>query len=98
MPVKSMFDFKFPAAGREEGVALATAIGQDMPPLAGYQGHEVIQDVKDPGHVMVNTQWASEEAANAVLTPYQHDAKIKRATELIGSAPSGFVGDIKVSA
>ena len=93
-----MFDFKFPAAGREEGVALATAIGQDMPPLAGYQGHEVIQDVADPGHLMVNTQWANQDAANAVLTPYQHDDKIKRATELIGAAPSGFVGTITVPA
>ena len=93
-----MFDFKFPAAARTEGVALAMAIGQDMPPLKGYQNHEVIQDVADPGHVMVNTQWASQADANAVLTPYQHDDKIKRATELMGSAPSGFVGDIKVSA
>ncbi|RZL02315.1 MAG: hypothetical protein EOO62_22685 [Hymenobacter sp.] len=98
MSVKSMFDFKFPATAREEGVALANSIGQDMPPLAGYQGHEVIQDVADPGHVMVNTQWASQDAANAVLTPYQHDDKIKRATELIGSAPSGFVGTITVQA
>lgn len=93
-----MFDFHFPAAARQEGMTLAEAVGHDMPPLAGYQGHEVIQDVADPGHVMVNTQWASQDAANAVLTPYQHDAKIKRATELIGSAPTGFIGDIKVQA
>ena len=98
MSVKSMFEFKFPESARAEGVTLATGVGHDMPPLAGYQGHEVIQDVADPGHLMVCTQWTSQEAANAVLTPYQHDAKIKRATELIGSAPTGFVGDIKVQA
>lgn len=93
-----MFEFRFPASARAEGVALAEATGHDMPPLAGYQGHEVIQDVKDPGHLMVNTQWESQAAADAVLTPYQHDAKIKRATELLGAAPSGFVGDVRVLA
>lgn len=98
MPVKSLFEFKFPASARAEGVALASAIGQDMPPLAGYQGHEVIQDVTDPGHVMVNTQWASQAEANVVLTAYQHDPKIARATELLGAAPTGFVGDIQVQA
>lgn len=47
---------------------------------------------------MVNTQWASQADADAVLTPYQHDAKIKRATELGGAAPSGFVGEVRVQA
>ncbi len=96
MSVKSMFEFKFPAAAREEGLTLAKAIGHDMLPLTGYEGHDVIQDVKDPGHVMVNTQWASQDEANTVLAAYQHDAKIKRVTELIGAAPIGFVADVLV--
>ena len=91
-----MFDFKFPAAGLEEGAALAEAVGHDMPPLAGCEGYEIIQDVADLGHVMVNTQWASQEMANTALSHYQHDAKIKRATELMGAPSPGFVGNIRV--
>lgn len=89
-----MFDFKFPAAAREEGLQLATAIGNDMPPLDGYLDHEVIQDVKDPGHLMVNTHWSSAEQASAVLGKYNEDAKVKRATELMKAPPTGFVGEI----
>ena len=94
MSVKSMFDFKFPAQHATEGVALAHGVGADMTSKAGYLDHEIISDVKDSGHVMVNTHWESEDAANAVLEPYQHDDKIKQATKLIGSAPTGFVGEV----
>ena len=94
MTVKSMFDFKFPSKHATEGVKLAHAVGADMTAKAGYLDHEIISDVKDAGHVMVNTHWESEDAANAVLEPYQHDDKITQATKLIGSAPTGFVGEV----
>ena len=94
MAVKSMFDFKFPADVREEGLRLAKAIGNDMPPLDGYIDHEVIQDMQDPGHVMVNTRWTSGEHAQAVLSSYNNDAKIKKANELIEGGPTGFVGQV----
>ena len=94
MTVKSMFDFKFPAQHATEGAALAKSVGADMTSKAGYLDHEVIQDVKDFGHLMVNTHWESEDAAMAVLNPYQHDEKIKQAKKLIGSEPTGFVGEV----
>ena len=94
MSVKSMFEFKFPAAAREEGVRLAESIGGDMTSKDGYLSYEVIQDVSDPGHVMVNTMWGSRQQADAVLSAYINDSKIKRATELIGAPPTGFVGDV----
>ena len=94
MSVKSMFDFKFPAQHADEGASLCRSVGVDMTAKTGYLDHEVIQDVKDPGHVMVNTHWESEEAAMAVLNPYQHEDKIVQATKLIGTAPSGFVGEV----
>ena len=95
MSVKSMFDFKFPAEHADEGVALARGVGADMPAKAGYLDHEVIHDVNDAGHVMVNTHWESAEAAMAVLNPYQHDDKVVKATKLIGAPPSGFVGEVE---
>ena len=95
MTVKSMFDFKFPSEHATEGVALARSIGADMPAKAGYIDHEVILDVNDAGHVMVNTQWQSQQAATAVLDPYQHDDKVVNATKLIGAPPAGFIGTVE---
>ena len=95
MTVKSIFDFKFPAQHAVEGVAVARSIGADMPAKAGYLDHEVILDVSDAGHVMVNTHWESQEAAMAVLNPYQHDDKVVKATKLIGAPPAGFVGEVE---
>lgn len=94
MNVKSVFEFKFSEATREEGVRVAESIGGDMPSKEGYLSHEVIQDVSDAGHVMVNTLWNSRQQAEAVLTVYNNDPKVKRATELIGAPPTGFVGDV----
>lgn len=94
MSVKSLFEFKFPEAAREEGLRLATAVGNDMLPLAGYLDHEVIQDFADPGHLMVNTRWDTREHANTVLADYQNDPKIKRITELLPDRPGGFVGNV----
>ncbi len=94
MSVKSMFEFKFPASSHEEGLNLAQSIGNDMPPLDGYLGHEVIQDVDDPGHLMVSTHWSSREKANTVLAKYVKDAKIERATQLQSGPPVGFVGNV----
>ena len=94
MNVKSLFEFKFSAATREEGVRIAHSIGGDMPAKEGYLSHEVIQDVGDEGHVMVNTLWNSQQQAESVLSVYNNDPKIKRATELIGAPPTGFVGAV----
>ena len=94
MTVKSMFDFKFPEAAREEGLRLTHDVGTDMVPLDGYLDHEVLQDATDAGHFMVNTHWASAEQANAVLKKYNEGAKIKRANELIPGGPTGFVGNV----
>ena len=95
MTVKSVFDFKFSAEHAVEGVALARAIGADMPAKAGYLDHEVILDVSDSGHAMVNTHWESQDAAMAVLNPYQHDDKVVQATKLLGAPPTGFVGSLE---
>ena len=55
MTVKSMFDYRFPAEYVAEGYTIAQGIGADMIPLAGYLDYEIVRDVKDPGHMMVNT-------------------------------------------
>lgn len=94
MAVKSVFDFRFPANAVEEGLQLTRAIGNDMPPLHGYLDHEVIQDVTDPGHILVNTRWIGREQAEAVLGSYQQDEKIKRAEALVPGGPQSFIGEV----
>ena len=94
MTVESSFDFKFPNAAQEEGLELAKAIGADMPSRAGFVEYRVLQDLTDAGHVQVTTRWDSSDSAQKVLTAYLQDSKVERATELIGSAPTGFVGEL----
>ena len=94
MSVKSFFEFKFSPDTISEGLSLATDIGNDMPSKEGYLGHEVIQNVSDPNHLMVNTHWSDRQQAEAVLTKYNDDAKVTRAKELLGNGPTGFIGEI----
>jgi len=94
MSVEPIFEFRFSAATREEEFHLAQAIGNDMPSTEGYLDHQVIQDVEDPGHVVVITRWGTRSQADAVLTAYNNTPKIQRATELLSGPPSGFVGNV----
>ena len=94
MAVESNFDFQFPSDAQEEGLELAKAIGADMPVRAGFVEYRVLQDLADPGHVQVTTRWDSSDSAEKVLSAYLQDVKVQRATELIGSPPTGFVGEL----
>lgn len=91
-----MFEFRFPADKADEGYEVAASIGGDMPATAGYEGHDVIRDLADAGHVVVITRWGGQDQGEAVLNEYIHDPKIDRATALAGAAPSGFLGAVDV--
>ena len=94
MPVASVFEFRFSAETAEEGVEVAHAIGADMPATAGCTGYDVVRDLADPGHVLVITRWNTRSEGEAVLSNYVDDPKVARATQLLGQAPNGFLGDI----
>lgn len=94
MPVESIFEFRFSAETSAEGLGVAEAIGADMPSRAGFLEYRVVQDLTDAGHVMVITRWDGSASADATLGVYAHDAKVRRATELMGRPPSGFVGNV----
>ena len=66
-----------------------------MPTRAGFVEYQVLQDLTDAGHVQVTTRWdSSESTEKMLLSAYLQDTKAQRATELIGSAPTGFVGEL----
>ncbi len=92
MSAASIFIFKFTAETASEGMDIATAVGVDMTKTNGYTSHSVIKDVADPGQVAVVTFWNEQSQGEAVLSEYINDDKIKRATELAGAAPTGFLG------
>jgi len=94
MAVSSVFEFRFSPDTTDEGVGVAQAIGADMPATVGYIGYDVIRDLADPGHVLVITRWNTQAEGQAVLASYIHDPKVARATELLGHAPQGFLGEI----
>ncbi|MET0456370.1 MAG: antibiotic biosynthesis monooxygenase [Mycobacterium sp.] len=96
MPVSSVFDMRFPPEAAEEGFNLSLAIGADMTPTAGCTGYDVIRDLADPGHVVIVTRWGSRSDGEAVLASYFRDPKITRVAELLGQAPTGFLGDLAV--
>ncbi len=94
MTVASIFDFRFSPTATQEGIDLATRIGADMTPTAGYVGHDVVRDLADAGHVVVITRWNDRSDGEAVLGTYINDPKVARATELLGHAPQGFLGEL----
>jgi heme-degrading monooxygenase HmoA len=48
-----------------------------MPFFDGYMEHELIQDLDQPGHLFVLSQWVSREAAEAALVDLSHPNAIR---------------------
>ena len=94
MSVASVFEFRFSPETVQEGIEVAQAIGADMPATAGCTGYDVIRDLADPGHVLVITRWNTRSEGESVLSTYILDPKVARATELLGHAPNGFLGEL----
>lgn len=97
MSVASIFEFRFSSDAAKEGLSVARSIGADMRTTDGYIGHDVVQDIADPGHVIVMTRWSQQSEGEATLGRYMHDPKVARASELMGDAPSGFLGTVQTA-
>jgi heme-degrading monooxygenase HmoA len=82
MSVYSIWESLFPAETAEEGIRVTNAIWQDMLSFDGYLAHELIQDLDQPGHVIVISRWASREAADAAMS-YASHPNAKRADQLV---------------
>jgi heme-degrading monooxygenase HmoA len=82
MGVYSIWESRFPAEAVEEGIRITQSIWQDMLSFDGYVAHELVQDLDDPGHVIVLSRWASREAADAAMS-YASHPNATRANELV---------------
>jgi quinol monooxygenase YgiN len=70
MPVYSIWESYFPPGVTEEGQDVTQRVWEDMTHFEGYLGHELLQDVDDPGHLLVVSRWDSRERADRVLAEY----------------------------
>jgi hypothetical protein len=92
MPVYSVWESHFQPEEIHEGRMVTEAIWHDMTRFAGYVAHDLIEDLDDPGHLLVVSQWATRQRADEVLREYANHPNARRANEL-GSRPrTRFVG------
>lgn len=58
----------------------------------GYVGHDLIEDLDDPGHLLVVSQWTTRKHADDVLCEYTGHPNARRANELVSRPRARFVG------
>ena len=92
MPVYAVWESHFPPDETQEGRAITEAIWRDMPVFDGYLTHELIEDLDDPGHLLVVSQWTSRERADESLRQYANHPNARRANELVSRPRIRFVG------
>jgi quinol monooxygenase YgiN len=86
-----IWESRFPAESANEGITVTKAIWRDMLSFDGYVSHELIQDLDQPGHLIVVSQWASREAADAARS-YASHPNAKRANQLVNEPRRRTVG------
>jgi len=91
MSVYSIWESRFAAETAQDGIGVTQAIWQDMPCFDGYLGHELIQDLDQPGHLIVVSRWASRETADAAMS-YASHPNAKRADQLVSQPRRRTVG------
>jgi heme-degrading monooxygenase HmoA len=93
MGVYSIWESRFPAETVEDGISVTKAIWHDMLGFDGYLAHELIQDLDEPGHLIVISRWTSREAADAAMSYVSHP-NAQRADELVSEPRRRTVGAV----
>lgn len=92
MPVYAVWESHFPPEAAREGRAVTEAIWcGDMPKFDGYLGHELIEDLDDPGHLLVVGQWTTRDRADQVVSEYANHPNARRANELVSRPRRRFL-------
>jgi hypothetical protein len=92
MPVYAVWESHFPLEEAYEGRVITEAIWCDMPEFDGYIAHEVIEDLDDPGHLLVVSRCTTRQHADDVLREYLDHPNARRADELVSRPRTRFVG------
>jgi quinol monooxygenase YgiN len=83
MSVFSIWESRFSPERRAEGHQVTEAIWRDMQGYAGYLSHVIVEDLDDPGHLIVVSEWQTRQAADDVLAKYAGHENAKRANDLV---------------
>jgi quinol monooxygenase YgiN len=92
MPVYGVWESHFPPEAAAEGRAVTEEIWRDMLDFDGYLTHELIEDLDNPGHLLVVSQWTTRERADEVLSEYSGHPNARRANQLVSRPRVRFVG------
>lgn len=91
MSVYSIWESRFPAETTREGITVTKAIWRDMLTFDGYLAHDLIEDLDQPGHLIVISRWASREAADAAMS-YASHPNARHADHLVSEPRRRTVG------
>jgi heme-degrading monooxygenase HmoA len=91
MSVYAIWESRFSPETMEQGIGVTQAIWRDMPCFNGYLAHELIQDLDQPGDLLVVSRWASREAADAAMS-YASHRNARRADQLVSEPRRRTVG------
>jgi heme oxygenase (mycobilin-producing) len=92
MTAHTIWESTFPVDRRQEGAEVTRAIWQDMRGFDGYVGHEIVEDLDHPGHLIVVGRWESREAADAALS-YRASPNARRVDALVSAPRRRTVGE-----
>jgi len=98
MTVFSIWESRFPPESRTAGREVTEAIWRDMQAYAGYLRHVIVEDLDDPGHLVVISEWETRAAADAVLADYAAHENARRANALVVQPRRRTVGRAIASA
>lgn len=83
MGVYSIWESRFPSLMIEEGRQATAAIWADMAHYDGYLSHILVEDLDEPGHLFVISEWESRAAADRVRDEYAGHENAKRVESLV---------------
>jgi quinol monooxygenase YgiN len=83
MAVYSIWESRFPPDAVAQGQQVTKEIWVDMGEYEGYLGHDLLEDVDDPGHLLVVSRWTSRERADQVLHDYAENPNATTANRLV---------------
>jgi quinol monooxygenase YgiN len=98
MAVFSIWESWFPPEHHTAGREVTEAIWRDMQAYGGYLRHVIVEDLDDPGHLIVVSEWQSRAAADATLAEYAEHQNAKRANALVAQPRRRTLGRAIASA
>jgi quinol monooxygenase YgiN len=91
MSVYSIWESRCPRERAGDGLDVTRAIWTDMLQYDGYLSHEIVEDVQDPGHLIVISRWRDRDAADAAMS-YASHPNARRANDLVSEPRRRTVG------